>query len=58
MLLDNNKNRDELIAELDRLEAVVSEEQTRYQIYKGYQKSYKVFYKFYSILSRLIRMNS
>ncbi|KAM7536598.1 hypothetical protein Aperf_G00000086397 [Anoplocephala perfoliata] len=41
MLLDNTRSRDELIAELDRLEAVVGEEQSRYQTYKGYQKSYK-----------------
>ncbi|VDK35198.1 unnamed protein product [Taenia asiatica] len=41
MLLDNAQNRDELIQELDRLQEIVTEQQSRYQTYKGYEKSFK-----------------
>ncbi|KAH9281795.1 Dynein heavy chain 6, axonemal [Echinococcus granulosus] len=40
-LLDNVQNRDELIQELDRLQKIVTEQQSRYQTYKGYAKSFK-----------------
>lgn len=42
MLLDSAQNRDELIKELDRLQEIVTEQQSRYQTYKGYEKSFKV----------------